>query len=136
MDIQAANIAVCERRFGKNNIVSFYTNNGFDMRPLAEGSISLIYCFDAMVHFDSDVIRSYLRDSFRVLKPNGRAFFHHSNYVGGHDWRENPHSRNFMSAELFEHYAMKEQLQIVRQKILRWGGIENLDCFTLLERPG
>ena len=54
-----------------------------------------------MVHFESDVIRSYLRDTMRVLEPGGRGFFHHSNYTGGEDWRTNPSSRNFMSQAFF-----------------------------------
>jgi len=87
-----------------------------------------------MVHFDSDVVRSYLRDAQRVLKVGGHGFFHHSNYVGGHDWRTNPNSRNFMSKELFEHYALKEQLSVVRQRVINWGLVHDSDCLTLVER--
>ena len=110
-------------------------NNGYDLQPIPSSSVTLIYCFDAMVHFDSDVVRSYLRDAFRVLVAGGRGFFHHSNYTGGDDWRANPGSRGFMSAALFSHYAGKEGLRILRQSIIDWGGIRGLDCLTLVERP-
>ncbi len=134
IDIQPGNIAICKERFADRTGVSFLVNNGFDFNPVPDGQISLIYCFDAMVHFDSDVVRSYLHDACRILKPGGRAFLHHSNYTGGHDWRTNPSSRNFMSKELFAHYAVKEKLRVIRQKVINWGMNVNLDCLTLIER--
>ena len=87
MDIQAGNVAACQSRFIDETRLAFFTNNGFDFSPVQDNTITLIYCFDAMVHFDSDVVRSYLSDARRILKPGGRAFLHHSNYTGGHDWR-------------------------------------------------
>jgi hypothetical protein len=40
-----------------------------------------------------------------------------------------------MSKELFAHYAHKEGLQVVAQKVLdRQFDGSNIDCFTLLER--
>ena len=90
-----------------------------------------------MVHFDRQVILSYLADAHRVLIPGGRALFHHSNYSLNPDspFSENPHARAYMSAQLFEEYANKSGLTVLEQKIIGWGGIENLDCITLLEKP-
>jgi SAM-dependent methyltransferase len=133
-DIQKGNIDVCRKRFSENAKVSYFVGNGYNFEPVGDSALTLIYCFDSMVHFDSDVVRSYLRDAQRVLKPGGRGFFHHSNYTGGHDWRSNPNSRNFMSQELFEHYAFKEGLAIVRQKVINWGSVVDSDCLTLVEK--
>jgi SAM-dependent methyltransferase len=134
MDIQPGNIEVCKQRFSDRTNISFFANNGFDLRPLPDDDVTLVYCFDAMVHFDSDVVRSYLRDTRRVLRPEGRGFFHHSNYSGGHDWRTNPSSRNFMTKELFAHYALKEGLSVDSQRVINWGNSPNLDCLTLVRR--
>jgi SAM-dependent methyltransferase len=134
MDIQPGNVEVCRTRFKGHPNVTYHVNNGYDLRPIGDGSLTLVYCFDAMVHFESDVVRSYLRDTHRVLAPGGRAFFHHSNYTGGEDWRTNPSSRNFMSKEFFAHYARKEGLKVLRQEVINWGPHQNLDCLTLVER--
>jgi len=136
MDIQASNIEICRARFADFPNVSFHLCNGFDLQPLPDDSLTFIYCFDAMVHFDSDVVRSYLRDTRRVLRPGGRAFYHHSNYTGGHDWRSNPHGGNFNSREMFGHYADKERLTVVKQQLLNWGEEIGLDCLSIIERPG
>jgi len=142
MDIQAGNVEVCRCRFAGQPNVECAANNGFDLRPAADRAFTLVYCFDSMVHFDKDVVRSYLHDTRRVLRPGGRAFFHHSNHTGGSDWRTGPHGRNYMSRELFASYAREAGLRTLRQRVLgwgdpseKWGHIPDLDCLTLLERP-
>lgn len=134
LDIQPGNVEACERRFAGLESLSCFKNNGYDFHPVADASVTLVYCFDAMVHFDSDVIRSYLGDARRILVSGGRAFLHHSNYTGGHDWRTNPAARNFMSRELFEHYAVKERFRVLRQKVINWGEHMNIDCLSLIEK--
>jgi SAM-dependent methyltransferase len=136
VDIQPGNIDACRRRFGDDPRIAYIVNSGYDLRDVPAGEVTLLYCFDAMVHFDSDVVRAYLREARRVLAPGGRAFLHHSNHQEGHDWRQAPHSRAFMSRRLMEHYALKEDLRVVRQRVIDWGGVPRLDCLSLLARPG
>ena len=135
LDIQEGNVEVCRRRFAGQPHVKCAANNGYDLRPAEDGAFSLVYSFDSMVHFEKEVVRSYLRDTARVLRSGGRGFFHHSNYTGGTDWRTNPHARNFMSRELFESHARDAGLQIVRQMVFEWGHIPELDCLSLVEKP-
>lgn len=135
VDINVENISFLRERFGKEPKVEYHINNGYSLPFLADHTVSFIYCFDAMVHFDSDVVRSYLREFARILIPGGRAFAHHSNYIGnpGGDLHRNPAWRNFMSQELFAHYAAKEGLSIIRQKKVDWQWDRTfIDCFTLL----
>jgi SAM-dependent methyltransferase len=135
VDIQPGNIATCRRRFGADPRITYLVNSGYDLSEVPDGSVTLLYCFDAMVHFDSDVVRAYLAEARRILVPGGRAFLHHSNYQQGHDWRQAPHSRAYMSKTLMAHYALKEGLEVVRQRIIDWGGVERLDCLSLLASP-
>jgi SAM-dependent methyltransferase len=134
MDIQPGNIDICKQRFSGRKGIEFFVNNGFDFQPVLDGDVTLVYCFDAMVHFDSDVVRSYLRDTHRVLAPGGRGFFHHSNYSGGNDWLANPAGRNCMTKEMFAHYTRKEGLNVLSQRVIPWAGESDLDCLTLVER--
>lgn len=46
-----------------------YKNDGANLVMIGDESISTVYCWDAAVHFDKLVIREYLRELFRVLKP-------------------------------------------------------------------
>jgi SAM-dependent methyltransferase len=136
VDVHAENIEFCKKRFHDAPHVSFARNDGHSLPFLDDGSVTLVYCFDAMVHFDSEVVRSYLGECRRVLRPGGRAFLHHSNYTGnpGGDVYDNPGWRNFMSVELMAHYAVREGLTVLRQQTLdRMNGVVASDAFTLLE---
>jgi SAM-dependent methyltransferase len=140
VDIHQENLDFCRERFGRDPRITYVLGDGMTLEELPSDGISLVYCFDAMVHFDSDTIRSYLAEFRRVLRPGGRGFCHHSNHTGnpGGDWLANPHWRNFMSRELFAHYAHKEGLRMLRSDPVDWGEgpnrVSNLDCFSLFER--
>ena len=137
VDIHASNVEICRRRFGDDPRIAYQANDGCSL-PVPDASLSFLFCFDAMVHFDSDVVRAYLREARRALRPGGHAFLHHSNdmSLAGGDFRRHPHWRNTMSLELMRHYAVKEGLEVVRQQPLDWGhdGLD-IDGLTLLRAP-
>jgi SAM-dependent methyltransferase len=140
IDINSENVECCRSRFIAERRIEVLQNNGMDFAPLKQNSVSAVFCFDAMVHFEYDCVVSYIRDAFRILRPNGRALFHHSNYTSpGSVWLYNPHGRNFMSRELFAHVAMRTGFQIVNQVVMDWGDGETrfpkLDCLSLIEKP-
>lgn len=135
-DILPENVEFCRNRLLGRTNVEFVLLNGVDLHQIENCSLTLVYCFDAMVHFDSDVVRSYLREFRRVLVPGGRAFCHHSNYTErpGADFRLNPGARNFMSQAMFKHYASKEGLQVVKSRTIHWMH-DDSDCLTVCEVP-
>ena len=136
VDINQECIDYCRRRFQDRPNVRFVKNDGASLKEIGDASVTFVYSFDAMVHFDSDVVRSYLREFQRILKPGGTCFCHHSNSMaqpgGG---LTPPHSRNFMSKELYAHYGMKAGLTVVQQTVIEWGGCKNLDCLSTLKKP-
>jgi SAM-dependent methyltransferase len=136
VDINEENIAFCRKRFAGDSRFVFLRNDGVTLEQVPDNCLSLVYCFDAMVHFDSDVVRHYLAEFRRILKLGGRGFCHHSNSMKnpGADVHTNPGWRNFMSQQLFAHYCAKEGLTLLRQKVLDWGGRPESDCLTLFEK--
>jgi SAM-dependent methyltransferase len=137
LDVVEDNVLHCKRRFADFSAVSIHINNGYDFYPVEDESVSAIFCFDAMVHFEYVAVLSYIQDAFRILKRDGRALFHHSNLdkYPGSDYKHNPHRRNFMSKNLFAHAAARAGFQVLEQITIDWAGFRNLDCLTLLERP-
>jgi ubiquinone/menaquinone biosynthesis C-methylase UbiE len=130
VDINESNIAFLRERFAKAKNIEYVLTNGIDLSDIADDAATFIYSFDSMVHFDSDVVRAYLHEFARVLRPGGRGFCHYSNYVGNPTgtYRDHPGWRNFMSRELFEHYATKEGLRVVESAI-----VNDTDAVTLFE---
>jgi ubiquinone/menaquinone biosynthesis C-methylase UbiE len=137
-DINIENIVFLRERFEDANNVVFILNDGATLKEIPDSEATFVYSFDAMVHFDSDVVRSYLREFYRVLQPGGFGFCHYSNYSQNPtgSYRINPAWRNFMSRELFEHYAAKEGLAIAASELKDWlEDGSHLDCVTLFQRP-
>jgi SAM-dependent methyltransferase len=137
VDINQPNIDFCEGRFAGDHRISYQANSGSDLAPLRSGAYSSLFCYDAMVHFEYDDVLSYLKDIFRILRPSGRALLHHSNHDKnpGARYSENPHWRNFMSAGLFAHAAIRNGFLVVEQQLVDWGEAPKLDCLTLLAKP-
>jgi len=137
VDVNPENIAACTERFRGRSGVTFVKNNGFDLRAVRTRSITFVYSFDSMVHFDLDIVIAYLREISRVLSTNGYGFIHHSNYTAAPTvpFTANPHWRNFMSRELFAHLCVKAGLVVEAQKLMDWEVEPNLDCLTLFRKP-
>ena len=136
MDINHENIDFCKRRFKCNNSVTTVINNGYNFEPLEQESVTAIFCYDAMVHFEYDAVISYVEDAFRILIPGGRTLLHHSNYdkSPGANCYSNPHGRNFMSGNLFAHIAIRAGFEVLEQFVIDWGDFRNLDCISLIEK--
>jgi SAM-dependent methyltransferase len=137
MDILESNVQRCRERLRRNGNLQVLVNNGVDFQPIESSSLTAIFCYDAMVHFDRKVVLSYLQDTARVLVPGGKALFHHSNYSLDPDsnFGTNPHARAFMSKKLFADYARRSGLDVLQQVVLDWGNEPRLDCLSLLAKP-
>lgn len=137
VDVIEENLAVCRDRLRDVPNVEFRLGGGVDFPDTADGSIDAIYCYDAMVHFAPEIVDSYLRQTYRVLRSGGRALFHHSNYAQGKGkvWNQNPHARNYMTRELFAESARRHGLDVIEQNVIPWGDVAELDCISLVGRP-
>lgn len=145
-DINVENTDFLARRFPievESGKLSVIRNNGIDLAGVADNSATFVYSFDAMVHFDSDVVRAYIKEAARVLKPGGTALFHYSNVTADPSahYRKHERWRNFMSRDFFEHWAIKEKLEVVSSVLVKWNqhvvpvDDGNTDAITCFRKP-
>ena len=137
IDIHVDNLNFCRERLRSFPSIKYVEGNGYDFSAIESKSITAIYCYDSMVHFSPDIVGSYLKDTARILRPGGMALFHHSNFPAplNQHYGRNPHGRNHMTKELFASLATAGGLLVHESVIIPWGGIDNLDCVTLVQRP-
>jgi len=141
VDINQSCIDACRRRFGErieNCAFRYHVTNGNSLAAIPTGAITLVYCWDSMVHFDKLVVRDYVAETARILTPGGHAFLHHSNLgavAPDSDHLKNHGSRSNMSAGLMREFAAEAGLTVSFQRLSGrrdgWG-LDDLDCLTLL----
>jgi SAM-dependent methyltransferase len=122
VDLHPNNLEACRRRFGADQRLSCHVTDGRSL-PLPDATATFLFSFDSMVHFDSDVVRAYLREARRVLRPGGHAFLHHSNTVA------HPVAISARSALAQLHVegtagALRPEggLEVLRQQPVDWAG--------------
>lgn len=137
VDIFEDHLDFCRKRLNKYNNIIYRKCQGAAFDRIDDNSVSSIYCYDAMVHFSPDIVESYLKDSYRILKTGGKALFHHSNYTPEieQNYGLNPHARNHMTKQIFSELCNKANLNVLESIIIDWGGVNNLDCISLIEKP-
>jgi SAM-dependent methyltransferase len=139
LDTSKGALELAKERFRDfTNITYLHSDDGMGIRQsmLADESVTAVFSYDAMVHFEPDCVKQYLVDSYRVLKPGGKALFHHSNYTKnkGGSFHHNPGWRNYMSQDLFAAYAQEAGFNVAASHVLTWAEPDS-DCLTLLQKP-
>lgn len=130
-------LEIAKVRFSQSPHVKVILSNDGETIPLEDGSLSAVFSYDAMVHFEATTIAKYLFETARVLTVGGRALFHHSVYDKNPtgNFRDNPGWRNYMSESLFAYFASRAGLKIIQSlKFNERQGISMIDGLTLLEK--
>jgi cyclopropane fatty-acyl-phospholipid synthase-like methyltransferase len=135
VDVSQENVNACRKRFARRN-VNVIKSDGYSLKEFQDDSVDLIYSFDSFVHFDLEIVMSYIKEFHRVLSPGSYGFIHHSNLseFPGVDFKKNVHWRNFMSKELFCHLCLKNNFNVISQQTLDWGEVKELDCITVIRK--
>lgn len=152
IDLAENCIKVCQQRFATDLHITYYVNDGKSLAMIPNSSIDFVFSFDSLVHAEADVIESYLNQLGQKLKPDGVAFIHHSNIgefsMSSHwiekipaklrelltesGWLDRDHGRaHSMTAEIFEEYCDRADLQCIGQELVNWGTKRLIDCFSV-----
>jgi ubiquinone/menaquinone biosynthesis C-methylase UbiE len=79
VDLTPKCIEHCRARFAGDRHIEYHVNDGLTLGTVEDHSVDFAFSFDSLVHVDRNVLRSYLTELSRVLKPDGVGFIHHSN---------------------------------------------------------
>lgn len=121
--------------------LQYHRNNGYDLSMVPDASVTAVYCWDAAVHFDREIVTAYIKEFGRVLEPGGCGFFHHSDLGDGADKniKRNPGWRSNVSKELVADACRQSGLVVkVQAPIpLPVPGHPIVDCATVFckDRP-
>lgn len=153
VDLSEKCIKACQQRFATDQHISYHVNDGKSLAMIPDNSIDFVFSFDSLVHAEADVMETYLAQLATKLKPNGVGFIHHSNLgtyqkafaiieqipdemkaeVVNKVLLEPTHWRAAsMTANLFEDYCDRANLQCIGQELVNWGNEGLLiDAFSM-----
>ena len=165
VDVTPKCVEACRKRFSDRPQARFETNDGCSLPMVDDSSVDFAFSFDSLVHVEAEVLAGYLGELARVLRPEGVAFLHHSNYGtyqrSAHTFA--PLQDTFdqlpaaarlglmragvyrgahwrapsVTAEKFAELARAAGLHCVGQELVNWeGGVLLLDCISVVARPG
>ena len=122
----------------EHHVLGYFVNNGNDLPQIRDNSQDLVFSFDSFVHIHKNVIDDYIGEIYRVLKPGGKSFIHHSWLVGGQDNSFlNIAGRADMNPELFKSLVEKHKMKVVEQKTIKFeplGEWDGTDSITIFEK--
>ena len=75
-----------ERCVGLNN-VEFVEISGWDLAPIDDSSVDLVYCTIVFPHLDEWERYSYVLEAMRVLRPEGRLYVDNVNLLSEPGWK-------------------------------------------------
>lgn len=113
-----------ERNSGFDNI-EYVPLSGWDLEPIEDSSVDLVYCTVVFMHLDEWERYNYVREAFRVLRPGGRVYVDNYNLLSTPGW-------DFFSGVIQVHHPLNRPPNVSRsstpeelQTYLERAGFEN-----------
>jgi len=123
----------------KHHVLAYFVNDGKSIPKVRDNSQDLVFSFDSFVHMHANVTEEYVKEIYRILKPGGQSFIHHSwLYGGSEESTNNIAGRANMSPEQFKGLVEKYGMEIVSQDSIQfepvfpWNGT---DCISMFRKP-
>lgn len=86
VDVSENMVKHIKRRLAKFRNVRAIATNGFDLSAIPSASVDVVYCTVVFMHLDEWERFGYIREGFRVLKPNGRMVVDNVNLMSDEGW--------------------------------------------------
>jgi len=75
LDTSVDALEVVKQRFAQYRNVTILLSTDGETIPALDGSLTAVFSYDAMVHFEATTVASYLAETARVLSPGGGHCF-------------------------------------------------------------
>ena len=141
VDLVPECIEACKAKFGRRGM-DYIANDGRTFPGVATSSIDFVFSWHSLVHCDHEVMRSYVGEPGRVMRPGAFGLIHHSDFESvidpatGQAPFENFHWRGRdMSAAKFRADCASRGLHCVYQELVPWGYPTPTDAFSVFTKP-
>lgn len=86
-DVSSNMVAYTRERLKDLPNVEVVEISGYDLAPIADNSVDVVYCTVVFMHLDEWDRYNYVREAHRVLRPGGRFFCDNFNMLTDDGWK-------------------------------------------------
>jgi ubiquinone/menaquinone biosynthesis C-methylase UbiE len=86
VDVSENMLGHIRRRLAKFNNVRTVASSGYDLAPIPDQSVDLVYCTVVFMHLDEWERYNYIREGFRILRPGGRMLVDNVDLTSDGGW--------------------------------------------------
>jgi FkbM family methyltransferase len=121
-----------------HHVLAYFVNDGKSFPKVKDNSQDLVFSYDSFVHMHANVTEEYIKEIYRVLKPGGCGYIHHSWLYGGNENSiNNIAGRANMSPEQFKELVEKYNMEIVNQSSISFESVglwNGNDCISMFRK--
>jgi ubiquinone/menaquinone biosynthesis C-methylase UbiE len=120
-DVSPNMLRHAQERLADFSNVRFVELSGYDLRPIEDASVDLVYCTVVFMHLDEWDRYNYILEACRVLRPGGRIFIDNFNLCSEEGWIYFETHRHFVPADRPPHMARASTPQEIEAYFQRAG---------------
>jgi FkbM family methyltransferase len=138
VDLNPLCIEKTKQKLG-NHVLAYFINDGKSLLKIRNNSQDLVFSYDSFVHMHANVTEEYIKEIYRVLKPGGCGYIHHSWIYGGTENSvNNIAGRANMSPEQFKQLVEYYGMEIISQNAISFESVglwNGNDCISFFRKP-
>jgi|688.fasta_scaffold200946_2 FkbM family methyltransferase len=138
VDLNPLCIEKTKQKLG-NHVLAYFINDGKSLLKIRNNSQDLVFSYDSFVHMHANVTEEYIKEIYRVLKPGGCGYIHHSWIYGGTENSvNNIAGRANMSPEQFKQLVELYGMEIISQNAISFESVglwNGNDCISFFRKP-
>ena len=120
-DVSPHMLKIAAERLREFDNVELVEISGYDLKPIVDLSVDLVYCTVVFMHLEQWDRYSYVEEAFRVLRPGGKLYVDNVNLCSDEGWQIFQRHRQFKPAERPAHITECSTSQELQEYLKRAG---------------
>ena len=121
-DVSSNMLNHARKRLDQFNNIKLIELSGYDLKPVPDASVDLVYCTVVFMHLDEWDRYNYVLEGHRVLRPGGRIFIDNFSLCSDEGWKVfETHRNGFHPSQRPSHIAKSSTPQELETYLKRAG---------------